>query len=210
MGWAIREFSERAKKRLAVVVPMALVIIFGMLLVMFGETRYAVSVFVVVPFALVGGILGPRDARAVVRKHPGRRRLHRASRGFGPQWGGAGKRSEAALRARRDGMGTPPSRDLFTRCVQSSRRARWRHSASCRWPSRLAPGRSAAPPRDGRHLGHLHVNRAHDVPPARPDFEVALRAKREEFKPITSVMPPSQRQPGKYVPPDDADLGAKR
>ena len=52
------ENFERAKKRLGLVVPMALVIIFGMLLWMFGETRYAVAVFVVVPFGLIGGIVG--------------------------------------------------------------------------------------------------------------------------------------------------------
>jgi cobalt-zinc-cadmium resistance protein CzcA len=49
---------ERAKNRLGMVVPMALVIIFGMLLWMFQAPRYAIAVFAVVPFALTGGALG--------------------------------------------------------------------------------------------------------------------------------------------------------
>ncbi len=52
------ENFERAKKRLGMVVPMALAIIFGMLMWMFGNPRYATAVFAVVPVALVGGILG--------------------------------------------------------------------------------------------------------------------------------------------------------
>ncbi|MDB4940559.1 MAG: cation transporter [Labilithrix sp.] len=52
------ENFERAKKRLAMVVPMSLAIIFGMLLGMFQSARYAAAVFAVVPFALIGGILG--------------------------------------------------------------------------------------------------------------------------------------------------------
>jgi cobalt-zinc-cadmium resistance protein CzcA len=51
------ENFERAKKRLAMVVPMALAIIFAMLLWMFQNARYAVAVFAVVPLALIGGIL---------------------------------------------------------------------------------------------------------------------------------------------------------
>ena len=52
------ENFERASKRLAVVVPVALVLIFGMLLWSFGDVRYAVAVFAVVPFALTGGMGG--------------------------------------------------------------------------------------------------------------------------------------------------------
>jgi heavy metal efflux system protein len=52
------ENFERAKKRLALVVPMALAIIFGMLLWMFRAVRFAAAVFAVVPFALIGGMLG--------------------------------------------------------------------------------------------------------------------------------------------------------
>ena len=49
---------ERAKRRLAMVVPMALAIIFGMLLWMFQAPRYALAVFALVPFALTGGAVG--------------------------------------------------------------------------------------------------------------------------------------------------------
>jgi cobalt-zinc-cadmium resistance protein CzcA len=62
-GYAIEwsgqfENFERASKRLAVVVPVALLLIFGMLLWNFGDIRYAVAVFAVVPFALTGGMVG--------------------------------------------------------------------------------------------------------------------------------------------------------
>lgn len=52
------ENFQRAKARLLMVVPMALAIIFGMLLWMFGKSRYALAVFAVVPFAIAGGIFG--------------------------------------------------------------------------------------------------------------------------------------------------------
>jgi heavy metal efflux system protein len=52
------ENFARAQKRLAVVVPVAIGIIFGMLLWMFGNVRFAASVFVTVPFGLTGGMLG--------------------------------------------------------------------------------------------------------------------------------------------------------
>jgi len=51
------ENLSRASERLAVVVPLALVIIFGMLMLAFGDARYALAVFSSVPFALVGGVL---------------------------------------------------------------------------------------------------------------------------------------------------------
>lgn len=51
------ENFDRAKDRLAVVVPIALGIILGMLVLMFGNLRYALAVFTGVPFALVGGIV---------------------------------------------------------------------------------------------------------------------------------------------------------
>ncbi len=62
-GYAIEwsgqfENFERASKRLAVVVPVALLLIFGMLLWNFGDIRYAVAVYAVVPFALTGGMVG--------------------------------------------------------------------------------------------------------------------------------------------------------
>jgi cobalt-zinc-cadmium resistance protein CzcA len=62
-GYAIQwsgqfENFERASKRLGMLVPIALALIFGMLLWNFGDIRYAVSVFAVVPFALTGGMAG--------------------------------------------------------------------------------------------------------------------------------------------------------
>jgi heavy metal efflux system protein len=52
------ENFEQAQKRLAVVVPVAVAIIFGMLFWMFQNARLALAVFVTVPFALTGGMLG--------------------------------------------------------------------------------------------------------------------------------------------------------
>jgi cobalt-zinc-cadmium resistance protein CzcA len=52
------ENFERAKKRLALVLPLSIAIIFGMLLAMFRNVRLALAVFVTVPFALTGGMLG--------------------------------------------------------------------------------------------------------------------------------------------------------
>ncbi|MBI5532206.1 MAG: efflux RND transporter permease subunit [Deltaproteobacteria bacterium] len=52
------ENFERAQKRLGLVVPLALGIIFAMLLWTFGRVRYAAAVFLIVPFALTGGMLG--------------------------------------------------------------------------------------------------------------------------------------------------------
>jgi len=49
---------ERAQKRLSLVVPIALAIIFGMLLWTFQDFRVALGVFAIVPFALTGGIVG--------------------------------------------------------------------------------------------------------------------------------------------------------
>lgn len=52
------ENFERAQKRLAVVVPLALGIIIGMLVLAFGQLRQALAVFTLVPLALIGGIAG--------------------------------------------------------------------------------------------------------------------------------------------------------
>ena len=51
------ENFTRAKNRLALVVPIAMVIIFSMLIAAFGSVRYAIGVFMVVPLAVSGGIL---------------------------------------------------------------------------------------------------------------------------------------------------------
>ncbi len=48
---------ERASARLAVVLPVALVLIFAMLFLTFGSARYACAVFSGVPFALIGGVI---------------------------------------------------------------------------------------------------------------------------------------------------------
>jgi cobalt-zinc-cadmium resistance protein CzcA len=52
------ENFERAQKRLAVVVPVVIAIIFGMLLWMFRNLRMAIGVFALVPLCLTGGMLG--------------------------------------------------------------------------------------------------------------------------------------------------------
>jgi heavy metal efflux system protein len=52
------ENFERAQQRLAVVVPVVVAIIFGMLLFLFQNLRYAVAVFALVPLSLTGGMLG--------------------------------------------------------------------------------------------------------------------------------------------------------
>jgi cobalt-zinc-cadmium resistance protein CzcA len=52
------ENFERARERLAVVVPLALAIILGMLVLTFGTLRLAGAVFALVPLALIGGAVG--------------------------------------------------------------------------------------------------------------------------------------------------------
>jgi cobalt-zinc-cadmium resistance protein CzcA len=52
------ENFERAQARLAVVVPVVIAIIFGMLLWMFQNLRFAIGVFVLVPLSLIGGMIG--------------------------------------------------------------------------------------------------------------------------------------------------------
>jgi heavy metal efflux system protein len=51
------ENFQRASARLAIVLPIALGIIFGMLFMIFGNIRYAAAVFSGVPFALIGGVI---------------------------------------------------------------------------------------------------------------------------------------------------------
>ena len=59
IGWGGQfENFERAKKRLAIVVPAAVMVIFGMLLLMFQNLRFALAVFITVPFAFTGGLIG--------------------------------------------------------------------------------------------------------------------------------------------------------
>lgn len=58
-GGQFQNFT-RAKNRLMLVVPVSLAIIFGMLFLMFGDLRYAISVFACVPLGVVGGVLALR------------------------------------------------------------------------------------------------------------------------------------------------------
>ncbi|WCL48183.1 efflux RND transporter permease subunit [Leptospira sp. GIMC2001] len=51
------ENFTRAKQRLSIVVPVALMIIFGMLFIAFGNIYYAMGVFILVPFSAAGGVL---------------------------------------------------------------------------------------------------------------------------------------------------------
>lgn len=51
------ENQQRAQKRLTQVVPVSLILIFGLLFIMFGNVKDAVLVFLNVPFAIVGGII---------------------------------------------------------------------------------------------------------------------------------------------------------
>jgi cobalt-zinc-cadmium resistance protein CzcA len=50
------EDQQRAMRHLYVVVPLALFIILGLLYMMFGQIRYALMIFLALPFALSGGI----------------------------------------------------------------------------------------------------------------------------------------------------------
>jgi cobalt-zinc-cadmium resistance protein CzcA len=62
VGYAVRyggqfEHFERARDRLAIVVPIALLLIFALLYITFGRVRDALLVSTAVPFAAVGGIV---------------------------------------------------------------------------------------------------------------------------------------------------------
>jgi heavy metal efflux system protein len=52
------ENFQRAQARLSVVLPVVIAIIFGMLLWMFGNWRFALAVFALVPLSLTGGMVG--------------------------------------------------------------------------------------------------------------------------------------------------------
>lgn len=52
------ENFERASARLSMVVPVVIIIILGMLMAMFRNGRFALAVFVLVPLAAIGGMLG--------------------------------------------------------------------------------------------------------------------------------------------------------
>lgn len=50
------ENQDRATRRLMIVLPLSIAIIFGLLYATFGSVRHAILIFLAVPFALVGGI----------------------------------------------------------------------------------------------------------------------------------------------------------
>lgn len=52
------ENFERARERLTIVVPVVVAIIFAMLMWMFGNLRFALAVFALVPLSLCGGMVG--------------------------------------------------------------------------------------------------------------------------------------------------------
>jgi cobalt-zinc-cadmium resistance protein CzcA len=52
------ENQQRAVKRLAVIVPITILLIFSLLFWAFGSVRKAILVLMIVPFSLIGGIIG--------------------------------------------------------------------------------------------------------------------------------------------------------
>ena len=100
MAWGGQfENQQRAAARLALVVPVALALIFLLLFATFGSLRQALLVFANMPFALVGGVLAlARHRRVPVGAGLGR--LHRAARHRGAQRRGAGDLLQPAARRR--------------------------------------------------------------------------------------------------------------
>ena len=60
------ENQARATRRLALIVPLVLLLIAGLLYASFGTVRHALLVMLNVPFALVGGIARAVAARACI------------------------------------------------------------------------------------------------------------------------------------------------
>jgi len=52
------ENQERAMKRLALIVPLSIALIFFLLFTSFGTARYAIMILMNLPFALIGGLVG--------------------------------------------------------------------------------------------------------------------------------------------------------
>ena len=52
------ENQERAMKRLALIVPLSIALIFFLLFTSFGTARYAIMILMNLPFALIGGLIG--------------------------------------------------------------------------------------------------------------------------------------------------------
>ena len=80
----VRAACSPATQRLSIVVPLTLLLIFGLLFMAFGSGEDALIVFTGVPLALTGGVLALLAARHSA-VDLGRRRLHRAVRRRGAQ-----------------------------------------------------------------------------------------------------------------------------
>jgi heavy metal efflux system protein len=192
------ENFERAKKRLAMVVPMALVIIFGMLLWMFGDTRYALAVFVLVPFALIGGILG-LVSRGLSFSIP-------AAVGFIALAGvsvlnGVVMASDVKRRLEQ----APDGTDVTIAGAVHSMRAVLTTGAVAALgflPMAIATGAGAEVQRPLATvvIFGIFLSTFLTMFLLPGILDVVVRTKREVFKPITSIPPPSRRNPGKYVP----------
>ena len=114
------EYLERAKARLAYVVPFTLLVIFVLLYLTFRRIDEALLIMLAVPFALIGGfwllwLLGYATSVATCR------RLHRAGRR-----GGRVRRRDAALPAPRVGGASRARRagDAWRPCARQSSKAR--------------------------------------------------------------------------------------
>jgi cobalt-zinc-cadmium resistance protein CzcA len=194
------ENFERAQKRLAVVVPMALAIIFGMLLWMFGETRYALSVFVVVPFALIGGILG-LVLRGLSFSIP-------AAVGFIALAGvsvlnGVVMASDVKQRSER---GAPHAEATLHGAVHSMRAVLTTGAVAGLGflPMAIATGAGAEVQRPLATvvIFGILVSTLLTMFVLPGILDLAVRSKKEEFKPIASMAPAGKSRPGKYVAPE--------
>ena len=191
---------ERAQRRLALVVPMALFIIFGMLLWMFGESRYAVAVFAVVPFALVGGILGLL-ARGFNFSIP-------AAVGFIALAGVAVLNGVvmASDVKRRLEYGADPDDALREGAVHTMRAVLTTGAVAGLGflPMAIATGAGSEvqQPLATVVIAGILVSTLLTMFLLPGILEIAIRAKAEELKSITTIPPPpSKRQPGKFHPP---------
>ena len=121
------EYLERATKRLAVVVPFTLAIIFVLLYLAFRRFDEAALLMVTLPFAVVGGFwyvwaLGHNLSVAGARGlHRARRPLRRVRRGDA-DLSQAGARTPASRPARRRGSRRCSKRSTRARCCACGRR----------------------------------------------------------------------------------------
>ena len=112
------ENQQRAAARLALVVPVALGLIFLLLFATFGSVRQAVLVFANIPFAMVGGIV----ALWISGEYLSRSRFGRVHRAAGHR----------RAQRRRDGdLLQPAARDRACRSTRWCARARSADCARC-------------------------------------------------------------------------------